>query len=68
MTDIETISQMFTRFFDIINSLKALDREIPNVELVNEILFAFQKPEQKVTIILQTKDLTTLKLSNSSDL
>lgn len=38
MNDTEVASEMYTRFIKIVNRLKALDRKIPNVELVNNIL------------------------------
>lgn len=34
MSDIETFFEMFIRFTDNVNSLKALGRDIPNVESV----------------------------------
>lgn len=59
----KTISQMFTGFADIINSLKAHGRDILNVELENEILRSLLKSwEPKVTLILEVKDLSTLEL------
>lgn len=43
MGDTETISEIFTRFTDIINSLKALGKDMPNIELVNKILSSLPK-------------------------
>ena len=34
----ETIVDMYTRFMDVINSLKALDKCFPNLKLVNKVL------------------------------
>lgn len=54
---------MFTGFANIVNNLKALGRDISNIELVNKILLLLRKSwEPKVTAILETKYLTTLKL------
>lgn len=36
INDSETISKMFTCFTNIINSIKAVSRNIPNVDLVNK--------------------------------
>lgn len=63
MTDIVTLSRMLNRFGDIINSLKALGEDIPNVKWVNKILhFLLKSWEPQVTAIIEAKDLTTLKL------
>lgn len=37
MSDTETISEVVTRFANIVNSLKAFGRDIPNVELAKKI-------------------------------
>lgn len=63
MSDTKTISEIFTRFIDIINSFNSLNRDIPNIELVNKILHSLLKSwEPKVMTILEPKDLSTLKL------
>lgn len=43
MDDSEPISEMFTLFSNIMNDLKALYRNIPNIELVNKILISIPK-------------------------
>lgn len=63
MGDTENISEMFTRFADILNNLKALGRGTPNIEFVNNIICLLPRSwEPKVTSILKAKDLTKLKL------
>lgn len=63
MNDSESISEMFTRFTRIVNSLKAFGSDMPNVELVNKILHSLTKSgEPNVTTILEAKDLIVLKL------
>jgi hypothetical protein len=59
----ESISEMFTRFTDIINSLKSLGKSYSNVEMVRKILRCLPKSwEPKVTAIQEAKDLTKLPL------
>ncbi|KAI5323313.1 hypothetical protein L3X38_032385 [Prunus dulcis] len=59
----ESISKMFTRFTDIINSLKALGKDYTNVEHVRKILWSLPKKwEPKVTVITEAKDLSKLSL------
>lgn len=59
----ESISEMFTRFTDIINSLKALGKVYTNVEHVRKILWSLPKKwEPKVTAITEAKDLSKLSL------
>ncbi|GAV61773.1 UBN2 domain-containing protein, partial [Cephalotus follicularis] len=61
--DNENISDMFTRFTTIINSLKNLGKSYPNHELVIKILRCLPKSwTPKVTTIEEAKDLTTLPL------
>ena len=59
----ESIPSMFTRFTNIINSLKSLEKSYINGELVRKILRSLPKGRQpKVTAIQETKDLNTLEL------
>ncbi|GAV68040.1 zf-CCHC domain-containing protein/UBN2 domain-containing protein, partial [Cephalotus follicularis] len=58
MHDNESISDMFTRFTTIINSLKNLGKSYPNHELVRKIL----SWTPKVMAIEEAKDLSTLPL------
>ncbi|GAV92659.1 UBN2 domain-containing protein, partial [Cephalotus follicularis] len=63
MHDNEDISEMFTRFTTITNSLKNLGKSYPNQELVRKILRCLPKSwTPKVTTIEEAKDLTTLPL------
>ncbi|GAV63422.1 UBN2 domain-containing protein [Cephalotus follicularis] len=63
MHDYENISDMFTRFTTIINSLKNLGKFYPNQELVRRILRCLPKSwTPKVTTIKEAKGLTTLPL------
>jgi hypothetical protein len=59
----ESISEMFTRFTNIINSLKALSKCYTNVENVRKILRSLSKHwDAKVTAIEEAKDLTKMSL------
>ncbi|GAV78475.1 UBN2 domain-containing protein, partial [Cephalotus follicularis] len=59
----ECISDMFTRFTTIINSLKNLRKSYSNQELVRKILRCLSKNwTPKVTAIEEAKDLSTLPL------
>ncbi|XP_058222936.1 uncharacterized protein LOC131332656 [Rhododendron vialii] len=60
----ESISDMFTRFTDIINGLKSLGKSYSNVDLVRKILRSLPKQwEPKVTAIIEAKqDLTNYSL------
>ena len=59
----ESISNMFTRFTDIINSLKSLDKDYTNFELVQKFLRSLPRSwESKITIIQEAKDLNNLPL------
>ena len=59
----ENIYAMFTRFTDIINSLKSLGRTYSNSDLVHKILRSLPRNwEAKVTAIQEAKDLNTLPL------
>ncbi|GAV58763.1 zf-CCHC domain-containing protein/UBN2 domain-containing protein [Cephalotus follicularis] len=63
MHDNECISDMFSRFTTIINSLKNLDKSYSNQELVRKILRCLPKCwTPKVTAIEEAKDLSTLPL------
>ena len=59
----ETISQMFTRFTDVINGLKSLGKTYTNVEMVRKILRCLPRSwSPKVTAIEEAKDLTKMGL------
>ena len=59
----EDIKDMFTRFTEITNGLKALGRVYSNADLVTKILRSLPKHwEAKVTAIREAKDLRTLPL------
>ncbi|GAV73049.1 zf-CCHC domain-containing protein/UBN2 domain-containing protein [Cephalotus follicularis] len=59
----ESISDMFTHFTTIINSLKNLGKSYSNQELVRKILSCLPKSwTPKVTAIEEAKDLSTLPL------
>ncbi|GAV62252.1 DUF4219 domain-containing protein/UBN2 domain-containing protein, partial [Cephalotus follicularis] len=61
--DYQFISDMFTRFTTIINSLKNLGKSYPNQELVRKILRCLPKSwTPKVTAIEEAKDLSALPL------
>ncbi|GAV85747.1 UBN2 domain-containing protein, partial [Cephalotus follicularis] len=63
MHDNENISDMFTHFTTIINSLKNLGKSNSNHELVRKILRCLPKSwTPKVTAIEEAKDLSTLPL------
>ena len=59
----EFISEMFSRFTNIINVLKSLGKSYINVELTRKLLRSLQKNwESKVTTIQEAKDLTRLSM------
>ena len=59
----ETISDMYTRFTNIINNLKSLGKTYTNQELVNKILRSLPSMwDAKSTAIQEAKDLETLPL------
>ena len=63
MESSETISEMFTRFTDIINGLKSLGKVYTNVEMVRKILRCLPRSwGPKVTAIEEAKDLTKMGL------
>ena len=59
----ETITDMFTRFTDIINNLKNLEKLYTDSDLCRKILRSLLRTwESKVTAILEAKDLSSLKV------
>ena len=59
----ESISGMYTRFIDIMNNLKNLDKSYTDSELCKKIHRSLPHSwEEKVTAIQEAKDLTCLKL------
>ncbi|GAV74691.1 UBN2 domain-containing protein, partial [Cephalotus follicularis] len=63
MHENESISDMFTRFTTIVNSLKNLGKNYSNQELVRKILRCLPRSwTPKVTTIEEAKDLSTLPL------
>ncbi|XP_057999032.1 spindle assembly checkpoint component MAD1-like [Hevea brasiliensis] len=55
----ETISEMSIRFTDLVNVLKALEKEFTEEELVKKVLRSLPKSwETKVTVIFDTKDFS----------
>ena len=63
MKPIESITNMFTRFTNIVNCLKSLDKDFTNSELIKKILRSLPKNwESKVTTIQEAKDLNKLPL------
>ncbi len=63
MESTEFITEMFTRFTEIINGLKSLEKSYTNSDLVRKILRSLPRVwEAKVTAIQEAKDLNTLQL------
>ena len=63
MEPTESITNMFTRFSDIVNCLKSLDKDFTNSDLVRKILRSLSRSwESKVTAIQEAKDLNKLPL------
>ena len=59
----ESIGDMYTRFTDVINGLKALSKDCSNFELINKILRSLPKSlDPKVMAIQEAKDLKTFPL------
>ena len=59
----ETIGDMYTRFTDVVNSLRALGKCFSDFELVNKILRSLSKKwDSKVTAIQEAKNLNNLPL------
>ena len=63
MEPIQSITNMFTRFTDIVNSLKSHDKDYTNSDLVRKILRSLSRNwELKVIAIQEAKDLNKLPL------
>ena len=59
----ESIGDIYTRFTDVINGLRALGKDFTNFELVTKILRSLPKSwDPKVTAIQEAKDLKTFPL------
>ena len=59
----ETIGDIYTRFMDVINGLKGLDKDFLDFELVNKILRSLLKNwDPKVTSIQEAKNLNNFSL------
>lgn len=65
MDDSEPISEMFTLFSNIMNDLKALYKNIPNIELVNKILISIPKKwNQNLLLSLRMRTSPSFILMN----
>ena len=63
MNSDESISSIFTRFTESVNSLKSLGKTYTNSEFVRKILRCLPKNwEAKITAIIEAKNLSTLGL------
>ncbi|KAI0524637.1 hypothetical protein KFK09_004014 [Dendrobium nobile] len=61
----ESISDMYTRFTQIVTSLHALGRELTNAEMVNKILRCLPTAyDAKITAITESKDLNIYSIDN----
>ena len=61
----ESISNMYTRFTQIVTSLHALGRELTNAEMVNKILRCLPTAyDAKITAITESKDLNIYSIDN----
>ncbi|KAI0510890.1 hypothetical protein KFK09_011500 [Dendrobium nobile] len=61
----ESISDMYTRFTQIVTSLHALGKELSNYEKVNKILRCLPSSyDAKITAITESKDLNTYYIDN----
>ncbi|KAI0519582.1 hypothetical protein KFK09_007033 [Dendrobium nobile] len=61
----ESISDMYTRFTQIVTSLHALGRELTNAEMVNKILRCLPTTyDAKITAITESKDLNIYSIDN----
>ena len=59
----KSITEVFTKFTDIINGLKSLENIYLNNEQVRQILKSLLKTQEaKVTVIQEAKDLNSLPL------
>ena len=63
MAESETINQMYSRFTNIINSLKALGKTYTQLELIQKILISLPATQiHKVSAIEESKDLDKYEL------
>ena len=63
MEPTESISEMYTRFTNIVNGMRSLGKIISNGELVNKLLRSLPASwDAKVTAIEEAKDVNTLPL------
>ncbi|CAL9079475.1 unnamed protein product [Musa textilis] len=63
MTPSETIDDMYTRFTDVVNSLKSLGKSFSSFDLVNKILRSLPKEwDPKITAIQESKNLNDYSL------
>ncbi|KAI0516137.1 hypothetical protein KFK09_008809 [Dendrobium nobile] len=61
----ESISDMYTRFTQIVTSLHALERELSNFEKVNKILRCLPSSyDAKISVIPESKDSNTYSIDN----
>ena len=61
----ESITEMYTRFTIIVNSLKSLGEKITNEKMVKKILRSLTKDwKTKTTAIEEAKDLSTLTIDD----
>ncbi|KAI0496474.1 hypothetical protein KFK09_022791 [Dendrobium nobile] len=61
----ESISEMYTRFTQIVTSLHALGRELTNAEMVNKILRCLPSAyDAKIIAIIESKDLNIYSIDN----
>ena len=58
MKENKTIVDMITRFTDIVNGLKALDRNLTNNELVSKILRSLPELWTTLKIVIETSKTT----------
>ena len=59
----ETIGDMYTRFTDVVNGLKALGKSFLNLKLVNKVLRSLSRIwDSKVIAIQETNDLNKFSL------
>ena len=64
----ETITDMYTRFTDIVNNLKNLGKAYTDFELCKKVLCSLPRSwEAKVIAIQEAKDLTSLRLEELLD-
>ena len=59
----ESITDMYTRFTNIINGMRNLEKIMSNADLVNKILRSLPTSwDPKVTIIQEAKDVDKLRI------